>query len=210
MSLLEFYSKLYADGQCEETELDIDKNETGNDEGDQKCRCGRDEKFQSSRKKELQAAIDGHQKGKAGDSNGIRAEDIKTCDEETKEMARQIFNEVPKQEECTLEAWRRIRIKVIYKKGDVEAGNYRPICTLPALYILFSTRLYNRLHSRLDRGQPADQGGFRRSYQTLDHLIPYKMLEQRCREWGVKMWIATVDFAKALDTMRHEARWPAE
>ena len=35
MSLLEFHSKLYADGQCEETELDIDKNETGNDKGDQ-------------------------------------------------------------------------------------------------------------------------------------------------------------------------------
>ena len=37
--------------------------------------------------------------------------------------------------------------KVIYKKGNVEeVGNYRPICTLPALYKLFSTIIYNRLY----------------------------------------------------------------
>ena len=35
-------------------------------------------------------------KGKAADSNGTRGEDIKTCDEETKEMLRQIFHEVIK------------------------------------------------------------------------------------------------------------------
>ena len=55
-------------------------------------------------------------KGKSADSNGIRAEDIKACGEETKEMVRQIFNEVIKQKECTPEAWQRIRIKVIHKK----------------------------------------------------------------------------------------------
>ena len=164
----------------------------------------RRKKFQSHEKNRLK-------KGKAGDSNGIRAEDIGTCDEETKELARQIFNEVQKQKECTPEAWARIRIKVIFKKGEVEeAGNYRPMCALPALYNLFSKLLSNRLYSRLDRGQPADQGGFRRSFQTLDHLAAYKLSEQRCREWRIKMSIANVDFAKASDTMKHKARWTAD
>ena len=36
-------------------------------------------------------------KGKAADRNGNRAEDIKACSKETKEMVRQIFNEVIKQ-----------------------------------------------------------------------------------------------------------------
>ena len=40
-------------------------------------------------------------KGKSADSNGIRAEDIKACDEETNEMVRQIFNEIVKQNELT-------------------------------------------------------------------------------------------------------------
>ena len=57
------------------------------------------------------------------------------------------------------------------QKGHVEeVGNYSPICTQPALYKRFSTVIYNRLYSRLDQAQSEDQGGFRRSYQTLDHL----------------------------------------
>ena len=46
--------------------------------------------------KEMQTAINRLKKGKSADSNGIRAEDIKACDEGTKEMVRQIFNEVIK------------------------------------------------------------------------------------------------------------------
>ena len=66
--------------------------------------------------KEIQATIDSLKKCKASDNNGIRAENIKTYDETTKEMIRQIFNEVLKQEDCTPEPWRRTRIKLIYKK----------------------------------------------------------------------------------------------
>ena len=61
-------------------------------------------------------------------------------------MVRQIFNEIIKQNEFTPEAWKKVKIKVIYKKGDVESvGNYRPICSMPALYKLFTTILYSRL-----------------------------------------------------------------
>ena len=94
---------------------------------------------------ELQTAINKLIKGKSADSNGIRAEDIKACDDETREMVRQIFNEIVKQNEFSPEAWKKLRMKVIRKKGDVEdVGNYRPICLLPALYKLFMTILYSR------------------------------------------------------------------
>ena len=68
--------------------------------------------------------------------------------------------------------------KYLQRRNVEDVGNYRPICTLPAL---------------LDRAQPEDQGGFRLSYQTLDHLATHGLHEQKCREWGVKMWVATVD-----------------
>ena len=48
-----------------------------------------------------------------------------------------------------------------------------------------------------DQAQSEDQGGLRRSYQTLDHLATYRLLEQKCREWCIKMWVVTVDFMKA-------------
>ena len=47
---------------------------------------------------EIQRAINKFKKGKASNNNGIRAEDIKTCDTETKEMIKLIFKVVLKQE----------------------------------------------------------------------------------------------------------------
>ena len=47
-------------------------------------------------------------------------------------MMRQIFNEVIKRNNFTPEEWKKVKIIVIYKKGDVEdVSNYRPICSLP-------------------------------------------------------------------------------
>ena len=83
-------------------------------------------------------------------------------------MVRQIFNEIFKRNEFTPEDWK----KVIFKKGDVEnVSDYRPICSLPALYKLFSTILYGRLYPALDQKQAEDQAGLSNSYQTTDHLF---------------------------------------
>ena len=68
------------------------------------------------------------------------------------------------------------------QKRDVEdVGHHRPICSLPALYKLFTTILYSRLFPRLDQIQAEDQAGFRSSYQTTDHLATYKMIDQKCQ-----------------------------
>ena len=97
-------------------------------------------------------------------------------------MVRQIFNEIIKRNEFTPEDWKKVAIKVIHKKGDVEnVSNYRPICSLLALYKLFSTILYSRLYLRLDQKQAEDQAGFRKSYQTTDHFATYRM-KQKCHE----------------------------
>ena len=143
---------------------------------------------------EVQTPINKLKKGKASDNSGIRAEDIKTYDDTTKEM-----NELIKQDDCTPETWRRIRLKVIHRKGNVEdVGNFRTICTLPALYKLFSTILYKQT---LSQTWP-DPGGFRRSYQTLDDLATYRLIEQKCQECSVNMWIVTIDFMKAFDAIK--------
>ena len=99
---------------------------------------------------------------------------------------------------------------MIHKKGDVEnLSNYRPICSLPALYKLFSTILYGILYPTLDQKQAEDQAGFTKTYQTTDHLATYRLIEQKCHEWGIKMWTATVDFTKAFDSIFHKSSWEA-
>ena len=158
---------------------------------------------------EIHSAINKLNKGKACDNNGIRAEHIKDCDDMTKEMMRQIFNEVIKRVALQKHG-EEYESKLSTKKGSEEdARNCRPICTLPALYKLFSTTLHNRLCSRLDSQQPEDQGGFRRSYQTLDHLITYRLIEQKSRECCVKMWLATIDIVKAFNSISYDSIWKA-
>ena len=149
-------------------------------------------------------------KGKSADSNGIRVEDIKVCDEETKEMVRRVFNEAVKQKNYTRGMAKSENKCDTPKKGDVEdVGNNRPICSLLALYKLMTTVLYSRLYPRLDQIQAEDQAGFRSSYQTTDHLATYRMIDQRCDEWGVKMWVATIDFMKAFHSITHKSIWDA-
>ena len=98
-----------------------------------------------------------------------------------------------------------MKIKELHKKDDVEnVGNYRPICSLPSLYKLFSRILYGRLYPRLDQEQAEDKAGLRSSYQTTDHLATYRIIEQKCHEWSIKMWIATIDFKKASDVITHK------
>ena len=44
---------------------------------------------------------------------------------------------------------------------------------------------------------------------TTDHLATYRLIEQKCHEWGIKMWTATVDFTKAFDSISHNSIWEA-
>ena len=190
----EFYKRLYEDSG---------KNNSEQEESDE-------ERIPKITSEEIQAAICKLKSGKSPDGNGIRAEGIKDCNEETREMMRQIFNEIIKRNNFTPEEWKKVKIKVIYKKGDVEdVSNYRPICSLPSMYKLFSTIMYGRLYPMLDQYQAEDQAGFRKTYQTTDHLATYRMLEQKCQEWGIKMWTATVDFMKAFDSISHNSIWKA-
>ena len=61
----------------------------------------------------------------------------------------------------------------------------------------------------LDQKQAEDQAGFRKTYQTTYHLATYRLVEQKCQEWGIKMWTATVDFTKAFDSISHNSFWEA-
>ena len=67
--------------------------------------------------------------------------------------------------------------------------------------------LYNRLLTVLDRCLCADQAGFRNNSKQRDHLMTYKLISQRSREWETDMRVAAMDIKKALDSVQHEAIW---
>ena len=132
----------------------------------------------------------------------------KNCSEDTKQKSGRSSTKLRNRMTSHQKSWRKIRIQVIYKKGDREdAGNYRPICSLPVLYKLFATALYARLAPSLHKIQPPDHGGFRPNHRCDDHLMVYRVLEQRCRDWGVPLYISTIDFTIAFDRIKHSALW---
>ena len=96
----EFYKRLYEDSE----------------RGDSEHEMSDDKRILEIMTEELLSAISKLKTGKSPDSNGIRAEDIKACDDETREMLRQIFNEIIKRNNFTLDEWKKVKIKVIHKK----------------------------------------------------------------------------------------------
>ena len=81
-----------------------------------------------------QSAIDGLKKGKAADTNGMKAEDFKGCDEESIMLMSGIFNLINKQNSIAPSSCLKVVIKVICKNGDpTKPEHYRPVCTLPTL-----------------------------------------------------------------------------
>ena len=97
---------------------------------------------------------------------------------------------------------------MLYKSGDPKLPqNYRPIAIIPLLYKLFARLLYNRLEPSLDGHQSPDQAGFRQHFSTDDHLFTTAIIQETTREWQIPVWIATLDFKKAFDTVLHSAIW---
>ena len=179
----EFHKKLHEDKEKDESELEFGDDENNSSTDVHNNNTEETTRIPEITTEELRTAINKLKKGKSPDSKGIRAGDTKACDDETREIVRQIFNEILKRKEFTPKDWKKVKIKVMHKKGDVEnVSNYRPICSLLALYKLFSTILYGRLYPVLDQKQAEDQAGFRKSYQTTDHLETYRIFEQKCHE----------------------------
>ena len=77
------------------------------------------------------------------------------------------------------------------------------------LYRLFSRILLRRIHTKLDAAQSKDQAGFRPEYGCIDHLFTVAAIAERAMEFGKPLWIATVDFQKAFDSVEHSAIWAA-
>ena len=118
----------------------------------------------------------------------------KTCDETTKEMIRQIFHEVMKQEDCTPETRRRIHMKMTKQ----EMWNK---CEISAPFALHSSNCSQ--HSDATIRNRRTREGFGVRTKTLHHLATENCFKQQAQN-GVKMSVVTVDFMKAFDSLSHQ------
>ena len=106
--------------------------------------------------------------------------------------------------------WKIYLIRVLFKKGDDRLPeNYRPICIIPIMYKFFSRILTRRIKKQIYKDQSIDQAGFRPGFSCDDHLFTLSILTEKCNEFNIPLWVATLDYKKAFDSVKQTSIWEA-
>jgi hypothetical protein len=83
---------------------------------------------------------------KSADESGLVAELLREGSDSLVAAIASIFTAALQPNAVLPEHWKRMTIKVLYKKGHPKLPeNYRPICIIPILYELFSKVLMGRV-----------------------------------------------------------------
>jgi hypothetical protein len=159
---------------------------------------------------EIDVQLKGMPTRKAADEHGVTAELLIHGSPLLKQTLADIFTAVLHPQTAVPEYWKTSCIRVLFKKGDPRLlDNYRPICIIPMMYKLFSRVLAGRVREQLLAEQSVDQAGFRPQYSCDDHLFTVTMLAEKCNEFNLPLWVATLDFKKAFDSLFHRGIWEA-
>ena len=147
---------------------------------------------------------------KAGDENGVIIEMFVHASDNFLGILADLFSSIMKPETAVPEYWKISSIRVLFKKGDDRLPeNYRPICIIPIMYKLFSRILTGRIKKQIYKEQSADQAGFRPGFSCDDHLFTLSILTEKYNEFNIPLWVTTLDFKKAFDSVKHNRTWEA-
>ena len=146
-------------------------------------------------KKEVQDAVDRLKRGKAKNSGRVRAEQLKNCSDSTKKKKRSSMKshdrKISHREVGEKSEYRSSTKKVTEKMQAISGQSAACQCYtnyLPRYYMHVSLHLCTKYNLLTKVGSG---------------LMVYRVLEQRCREWGVPLYISTIDFTKAFDRIKH-------
>ena len=156
---------------------------------------------------EVKYAINTVNRNKNPGSDGITAEMLQAGGEQ---LARQIHTLCNKAwEEGTIpEEWGKSILVPLPKKGDLShCSNYRTISLINHTGKVLLTVLLNRLKSHLDPYLSEEQAGFRKDRSTVHQILTLRLLAEKAKRQGKKIYNCFIDFQKAFDTIKHEVIW---
>jgi hypothetical protein len=161
-------------------------------------------------REEVERALRILKNGRTGAEDGLVAEMLKTGSRTLIEALTAFFNDILQNDLDTPDTWKKVKLKVIFKKGDPELPkNYRPISIIPVLAKLYSTILYNRMKLALDGRLADEQFGFRKGRGCADAVHILRTIIEKSAEWGEELWVATLDVEKAFDRVHHASLFAA-
>ena len=153
---------------------------------------------------EVQAAIRVLKQNKSPGSDGIIAEMIQAGGEP---LARQIHMLCNKawREGTIPEEWGKSILIPIPKKGDLSnCSNYRTISLINHTGKVLLIVLLNRLKNHLDPYLSEEQAGFRKDRSTVHQILILRLLAEKAKRQGKKIYHCFIDFQKAFDMIKHK------
>ncbi|CAM4977713.1 unnamed protein product [Rotaria socialis] len=156
---------------------------------------------------EVKEAIYKLKKNKSPGIDEITAEMLQAGGEQLAYKIHELCNRAWK-EETILEQWGKAILVPIPKKGDLSVcSNYRTISLINHTGKILLMVLLNRLKHQLDPHLAEEQAGFRKDRSTTQQILMLRLLAEKAKRNGKKLYNCFIDFQKAFDTIKHKIIW---
>ncbi|CAF4143408.1 unnamed protein product, partial [Rotaria magnacalcarata] len=156
---------------------------------------------------EVKEAIYKLKKNKSPGIDEITAEMLQAGGEQLAQKIHELCNRAWK-EETIPEQWGKAILVPIPKKGDLsECSNYRTISLINHMGKILLMVLLNRLKHQLDPHLAEEQAGFRKDRSTTQQILMLRLLAEKAKRNGKKLYNCFIDFQKAFDTIKHKIIW---
>ncbi|CAF2065175.1 unnamed protein product [Rotaria magnacalcarata] len=156
---------------------------------------------------EIENAIDKLKKNKSPGTDGITAEMLQAGGKQLVSNIHELCNRAWK-EEAIPDDWGRSILIPIPKKGDLaECSNYRTISLINHTGKVMLMVLLNRLKHQLEPFLSEEQAGFRKDRSTVQQILILRLLAEKAKRNGTKIYNCFIDFQKAFDTIKHKIIW---
>ena len=149
---------------------------------------------------EVEEAIRKLPKNRAAGIDDLPAELLKTDNQQMIKIVCQLCNKILESGEWPTDWLRTIFIPIPKIVGTMECAEHRII----ALISHSSKVLLRVLLSRMAK-TAEEQMGFRKKVGTRDQIFNIRMIMEKATEFNIPLYMAFIDFKKAVDSVRHTA-----
>ena len=106
------------------------------------------------------------------------------------------------------EDWTESVFIPLLKKGDLkQCSNYRTIALVSHDSKILLRIISERIRAKTETEIPEEQAGFRKGRGTRDQILNLRILMQKARDHQQQLYMCSVDFRKAFDSVPHDKLW---
>ena len=156
---------------------------------------------------EVEEAICTLKRNKSPGSDEITAEMIQASGEQLVRQIHLLYNKAWNESNIPEECNKSILVP-IPKKGDVsQCANYRTVSLINHTGKILLIVLLNRRKQQLEPRLSEEQAGFRKDRNTVHQILTLRLIAEKAKRHGKKIYNCFIDFQKDFDTIKHKVIW---